>query len=241
MKKSLVCIALFLSASAFADAPEQDPVEIPAPVEKIFIPMGFDDNDNIEVVIHGNLPDTCHTVGKASAQVDPVTKEVRVKATSFKYPGKFCIQSITPFIQTISLGVLKEGDYQVYYDRDAAIRSKLNIARRKTESPDDFLYASVENAAIDVNFETGKQSLKLSGHFPYFFVGCMVLRDVRTVRAPDDVVVVQPIAEIIDTPECETQPADKAFEYTAGLKEPFYGEGLLHVRALNGTSINRFI
>ncbi len=231
----------FALLSPLALAAAEDPQEIAAPVDRIFIPLGFDDNDNVEVVIHGNFNDTCHTVGRASADVDLAKGVVTIKATSYRYPGKICLQTITPFIQTVSLGLVPEGNYKVQYANDQNVRQVLTVAKRKTESADDYLYASVENANIDVNAESGKQALQLSGHFPHFFVGCMVIREVRTSIAPADVVVVQPIAEVIDTEECNDQPADRSFNVTVGIKEAFRGEGLLHVRTLNGNSINRYL
>ncbi|WP_141735580.1 hypothetical protein [Oligoflexus tunisiensis] len=242
MKHFILGLGLALSASAVAFAQDKDPVEVPAEIEKIFIPYGFDDNDNVEVVLHGNFPNTCYQIGRAEAKVDVQARTVTVSATSYQYPGTFCIQSITPFIQTVKLGVVPEGNYQVIYAKNEQVRASLDVTRRKTESADDFLYATVENAAIDVNPASGKQALKLQGHFPYFFIGCMVLKEVRIVKNPTDVLVVQPVAEIVtDEAVCATQPDDRAFEYTSGLPEPFQGEGLLHVRTLHGNSLNRYI
>jgi hypothetical protein len=246
MKHFILLLGLGLNVAAAAHAAQNqqspNPIEVPAEIEKIFIPQGFDDNDNVEVVLHGNFPNTCYQVGNTEAKVDAASRTITVSATSLKYPGTFCIQSITPFIQTVKLGLIPEGDYQVIYSKDQQVRSSLQVTRRKTESPDDYLYATVENAYIDVNSESGKQALKMQGHFPYFFIGCMVLKDVRVLKSPSDVLVVQPIAEIVeDEAVCATQPDDRAFEYTSGLAEPFKGEGLLHVRTLNGNSLNRYI
>lgn len=240
MKNIVLALGLFASQVSFGET-QLDPVEVQAPIEKIFIPAGFDDNDNVEVVLHGNFPDTCHQIGKAEAKINPLTKEVKVVATSFRYPGKFCIQSITPFIQTLSLGIMTEGKYKVELVNDKEVQNSLDISRRKTESPDDYLYATVENAYIEVNEQSGKQALKIQGHFPMFFVGCMVLKEVRAYRDPVDVLVVLPIADIVNDEQCDEQPSDRSFEYTQGLAETFKGEGLLHVRTLNGNSLNRFI
>ncbi len=245
MTFKLISALVALSASSLFAAPVAvrtlDPIEVASPIEKIFIPEGFDDNDNIEVVLHGNFPNTCYTVGRASATVDNENHEIVVKATAYKYPGKLCLQSITPFIQTVTLGLLNEGNYTVRMADKQNLQKEMLVSKRKTESADDYLYATVENAGLQIDADSGKQAVKLSGHFPYFFVGCMVLRDVKVKTAPSDVLVVQPIAEIVDNEECQNQPADRSFEYTAGLTEAFRGEGLLHVRTLDGNSINRYI
>ncbi len=238
-KQVLISLGLVLSATAYAQ--DDKPAVSDAPVEAIFIPSGFDDNDNVEVVIHGTFPDGCHKVESAKANVDKVKRRITITARSVVDSDEYCVQSLTPYIQPVSLGKLEEGSYQVVAASNPEVMESLAVDRRKTESPDDYLFAPVENASIDVNRETGKQSLKLQGHFPYYFVGCMVIRDVRVVRDPVDVLVVHPIAELVNTDVCATQPADHAFEYTVGLQEPFHGEGLLHVRTLHGSSLNRFL
>ena len=43
-------------------------------LEKIFIPSGFDDNDNIEVFVYGQLPNLCFHAPKVKAE-RPKVKE----------------------------------------------------------------------------------------------------------------------------------------------------------------------
>ena len=112
---------------------------------------------------------------------------------------------------------------------------------RTTESADDFLYASVEQAYVKVNPENSKQSLVLQGHHPYWYTGCQVITEVKTYRNPADVLVVLPISEIFEGEVCEQQPADRAFRVEVGLPQPFTDEGMIHVRTLNGNSINQYV
>ncbi|HYX32401.1 MAG TPA: hypothetical protein VE954_04755 [Oligoflexus sp.] len=241
MKTLNLLVGLGMTVGATVQAQNNKPALVDAPVDAIYVPSGFDDNDNVEVVIHGTFPDGCHRVGTATAEVDQAKRRVTISATSVVEQDEYCVQSLTPFIQAVPLGQLEEGSYQVVYAKNPEVLESISVARRKTESPDDYLFATVENAYIDVNRETGKQSLKLQGHFPHYFIGCMVIREVRVVRDPVDVLVVQPIAELVTTDVCASQPADRSFDYTVGLQEPFQGEGLIHVRTINGTSLNRFI
>jgi hypothetical protein len=241
MKTSNIILSLGLILSASTQAQTDKPFIVDAPVEAIFIPSGFDDNDNVEVVLHGTFPDGCHRISGATAEIDNEKRRITLYAKAEIDQDAYCVQSLTPYIEPIALGNLEEGSYQVVAASNPEIMESLAVDRRKTESPDDYLFAPVEHAYIDINRETGKQSLKLQGHFPHYLIGCMVLRDVRVRRDPVDVLVVQPIAELVNTEVCASQPADRSFEYTVGLQEPFHGEGLLHIRSLHGNSINRFL
>ena len=235
------CIAIGLFATAGLGLAKTGPVMVDAPIEKIFIPHGFDDNDNVEVVIHGKFPSSCYNVGQASATVNEETQEVEVEANAIYYSDAFCIQSVTPFIETIKLGVLPKGEFKVRMKDKPDVNNVLRVKERTTESPDDNLYAPVENANIEVDWETGKQALRVQGKFPYMFIGCMVMKEIQTVQNSSDTLVVLPIAEIVDGEACAEQPDDRSYEITTGLSQPFYGEGLLHVRTLHSTSLNRFI
>mgnify|MGYP003683147267 CR=1 FL=1 len=239
MIRNVVLSSIMMAGTLFGQA--EGPVRVDAPISKIFIPNGFDDNDNTEVVIHGKLPSTCYHMGDSKASVDEENQMINLDADVLFYQNSFCIQSITPYIQEVNTGLLKKGTYTVSYNNDPSVEEKLEVKERTTESPDDFLYAPVKNAFIDVNFDSGKQVLKLQGTFPHMFIGCMVLKDVRVNSNPSDVLVVQPIAEIVDGPICDEQAADRSFKFTKGLKKPFYGEGLLHVRTLEGKSLNRYL
>ena len=123
---------------------------------------------------------------------------------------------------------------------DGTLSKTATVKRRTTESPDDYLYAPVDEARVDVDGASGRQSLLVKGVFPYLLHGCWIVREVRVTRDPVDVLVVQPISEIVDTPECVGH-TEHTFKIMTPMTDPFFGEGLLHVRVLNGNSLNRFI
>ncbi|SMF08273.1 hypothetical protein [Pseudobacteriovorax antillogorgiicola] len=238
MIRTLTLGSLFVASSLLAAG---GPIREQAPITKFFIPNGFDNNDNTEVVIHGKLPSTCYHTGDAKAKVNSKDKSIQVDADVLFYPDTYCIQSITPYIQTVKTGVLEKGEYKVSFGDDPTVTETFAVKERTTESPDDFLYAPVANAFIDVDYDTGKQALKLQGTFPHLFIGCMIMKEVRVFNDPADVMVVQPITEIVDDARCDEQPADRSYQVTKGLAQPFFGEGLLHVRVLDGNSLNRFL
>lgn len=233
-----VAAQLLLPALAFAN-----PTEIPSPVDKVFVPQGFDDNDNAEIVLHGEFPNTCYQVGRTVSKVDEKNHEISVWAISLRYPGENCKEVKVPFIQSVKIGVLSRGDYKVVVKGADSIVSALAIAPRHVEAPEDFLYAPVASAALANTPDGARQTLTLNGYYPHMFVGCMVIDEIRTSLTPDNVLVVQPIAKIVEdnTDTCQKQASDKSFQLSKDLDTMLHGEGLIHVRVLNGDAINQFV
>jgi hypothetical protein len=232
------CLLTFTARGSAKATPEQ----IPSPIQKIFIPNGFDDNDNVEVVLHGEYPNTCYRTGKSGAKIDEETKTITVWATSYRYgsAGTFCAQVITPFIQVVKVGLVNRGNYRVVYNEDANIARNLTVKPRTSESPDDYLYAPIENASVLVD-ERNNQTIQMQGHFPYMLIGCMRLKEVVVQRDPEDVLVVLPITEIVNDESCEQMTGDHYFEAAVQVTDPLDQKGLLHVRTLNGNAINQLV
>lgn len=230
---------IFFLFAPFGHA-EENPTEVPSPVERIFVPHGFDDNDDVEIIMHGDLKDTCHHIGRTGADVDEEAKHITVWASAYVYEAnEGCAQTEAPFLQTVRVGLLKPGRYTVSYRDDASLQSEFNVRPATAITPDDFMYAPVENAAVFAA-EDGAQTLVLQGHYPYMYVGCMQIKEVRMTRE-GDVLVVQPITEVLQGDVCRQRPSDQSYKMTVTVTEPLSTEGLLHVRGLNGDSLNRLV
>ena len=235
-------VLLFLFAAvglSSAAARANGPIEIILPVDKVYVPSGFDDNDNIEVGLKGLFKSSCYKVSSSAAVVDHVARTITVTATALEYSGA-CADVVVPFLEVVKVGTLLQGDYTVVVAGRTATGT-VSVARRTTEAPDDYLYAPVQQAGIDQDSVTRRQTLHLTGRYPYCFIGCMKIREVKTYRSPADVLVVLPIADLIDGPECEERQGNQDFDVKVPMQEPFNGEGMMHVRVLNGASLNRFL
>lgn len=241
--KTLILAGVLGSGLNSAGSMAQDdsiPSIVPTPVSKVFIPAGFDDNDNVQAVIQGYFPSSCYRVGTSSVTVDQQTNTVAIQAHAYRYQGQLCLQALTPFIQEVKIGFLRQGKYRVIVNGDDQTAVNLTIGRSLTSSPDDHLYAPVEIADLISDPSRGSQYLLLQGSFPFMFMGCAVIKEVRTYTDPADVLVVLPVMEIkTGSGECEGYRHD--FKYYHPLPEKFMGNGLLHVRVLNGEALNRFI
>jgi hypothetical protein len=238
MKALIVALVLFIGFFSKIALGDDIYIEKPADINKVFVPGGFDDNDQVEVVLSGVLADSCHTVGNSGYTVDPETNTVRVWATTMVKQNTFCLEMITFYVQPIKVGQLKVGEYSVQLEDRPELEESISIAEATSENPDEFLYAPTKKAMIKTD-ENGRQSLIIEGNYPYFFEGCMVLREVRTRQDPEDVLIVQPIAEMTEGVECDDQADSKAFKMKVGLSAPLNGRALLHVKGFDGQTLNQ--
>ena len=110
---SVVIGSLFVGGVALAQDTSLEPKEILAPIQKVFLPTGFDNNDNTEVIVHGHFPNSCFKVGHSNYEVDMNKKEITVSLSAYEYRSSFCVQIVTPFTQSIKVGVLPAGNYNV--------------------------------------------------------------------------------------------------------------------------------
>ena len=245
MKVSTCASALLTAAALHGGAARSEvgePVLVTAPVDRAYVPMGFDNNDNVEVIVHGVFANTCYKVGPAKASVDYATSTIAVEATAYVYPGLNCATVMVPFTESVSVGMVRPGTYRVLVqDRPQTQSTELVIARATTESADDFLYAPVDLASLDTH-TNGANVIRIEGSYPFTFVGCMTVKEVRIQRTPGNVLVVQPIAELLTGGSvCDAQRGSKSFKIETPVQGSLEsGDYLIHVRALSGRSVNRF-
>ena len=235
--RSVAILLLSLPFNVGYAVAAEGPQLVKAPVERVFVPFGFDDNDNVELVVHGQFASTCYKTGPATAKVDDVTKVITIDAQAYLYSG-ICAQALIPFTQTIKLGIVKLGDYKVVVqDSPQAQAAILNIVAATTTNADESYYAPVEGVALNAT----KNGVRVEGEWPYTFVGCMVMKDIRTEVTSGNVVVVRPVAEFTDGPACDSQRLSHHFSIEVPLAASLTsGDYLLHARALNGNALNRF-
>jgi hypothetical protein len=218
------------------------PRVITSPVERVFVPLGFDDNDAVEVVLHGHFPSSCYKTGDVSATVDEATRTVTIEATSYLYDGARCASMMVPFTQTAQLGLVKVGTYTVVVDdQPLATAPSLVVAAATTDAPDDYLYAPVSEVGL-ASGPAGVRTLRLAGEYPLMLVGCMSLSAVRTWLSPGGTLVALPIAELLDDAACAAGGVGRSFDVTTEIPDALPdGEYLIHVRSLSGSSLNRVV
>src|SRR3989344_5288970 len=115
--KSIMTILTLAAALTTLSAPgalaENLPLQVEIPVDYIFAPKGFDDNDSSEIVVSGMLQNLCYKAPRATATVEGNLIKVRVTALHVRSGGGFCAQMWVPFTEVVSLGVMRTGSYTV--------------------------------------------------------------------------------------------------------------------------------
>lgn len=247
----LVTIALAFSAtSSRAAAPDPtgilETVEIP--VEAVLAPpKGFDDNDNIQLVIHGRLPNGCYILiepsvvavspGKYRVKQEALKRKAGVCADPSKLPdsAKFPV----PFQSEVSLGQLPAGGYEFDFASTQGIDGarSLTVDPSVTSSIDSLPYAAVTQvSAQDVVAALDPIQVTLIG---VLNSSCSELDpDVQVVKY-DDVTVLLPTVHIKEGVICKQMTAP--FIRRVTLKGTKMGHHLIHVRSMSGKSLNRIV
>lgn len=244
MRSVVLLVGLALAHSSFAAAEGRDRVfsEVDAPVERVFAPLGFDDNDNVNLVTYGTFPNSCYKVGPVTWRLVKETRTIELYPRALLVTGDdvACAQVTVPFNQSFSLGALPPGQYRVVLPRNQNIpAATVVIARAPSRSQDNFLYAPVESAHVTEKDADGVSKLILTGTMPHMFHGCMRLERVDHYMSPGNSLVVLPIAVVLSPAACAAQGVRLKFFYELPLRMKLLA-GPLHVqvRTLNGQALN---
>lgn len=236
---------LFVASLGFIStvaAAQDGPQLVRAPVDRAFVPLGFDDNDNSEVVIYGHFHNTCYKTGPVTATIDDANQQINIDAKAYLYTGGSCGQIVFPFTQSVKLGTVKVGTYKINIVEtpQADTSTPLVVVKATSPNPDDYLYATADAADV-VKDANGNDMLRLEGTWPYTLIGCMRMKQVMVKQTPGNVVVVQPVAELkTSDADCTDQLQTHKYSIDTPLAQNLsVGDYLLHVRVLNGNSINR--
>jgi hypothetical protein len=221
----LLVATIFLGQPARALEPIA-PLTVEVAPQDIFLPVGFDGNDNTQIVVAGEFPNTCYQSGKLIAEVKGNRISLRQEARL--HTSCWCAPIAVPYSQTVDLGILPIGNYTV---QSAGLKAGvLTVARPRSSAPDDFFYAPVEEVVLDAG--GARPTLTLRGTYPS---DCMRIREIKVVEK-NNVVVVLPITDLREGTACAPRPVP--FEETVVL-ERRARKTLVHIRSLNGQAINK--
>lgn len=231
-----VLAGLSLIASAEAAPNPLLPVTIKIKPEQVFVPPGFDTNDNAQLVVTGDLATTCLKAGATKARVNHKKRQIYLEQEALQYTDCWCAELPTSYTKTVDLGVLEAGKYQVLVadgPEKVLKEGQMTITNATTNSPDERFYAPVEEAVI-VNRD-GAPELTLRGTFRST---CTNIEDVKILQRTPGVIEVLPISDLKEGTPCIA--GENPYEKTVTLPA-VKGKTLVHIRSLSGQSINRVI
>lgn len=227
---ALILLTSFAASASFADP--SLPTKVPASFSKVYVPVGFDSNDNVQIVGVGMFNNSCYRNAETSVRVDEASKTIHLGGLTYQYSG-YCLQVMMPFDRVIDLGILKAGSYTVIQETDKRVLGKIDVRATTKSEPDDNLYAPISQAFL----QAGKNAniVHLTGEFP---LSCMKMTDVK-VDVQEDVLVVQPIAAVTNNVPCQKGSFPFSVDTKVNNMKP--GRYLMHIRSMNGKAVNNFV
>lgn len=222
----LVSCALSLAAVAHGQ------VMKPAVFNTVYVPGGFDSNDNVQIVGEGMFRNTCYRPAPTTVKVDHEKKVITLGPVAYEYSG-LCLQVVLQFDRVVDVGILEPGTYTILHEGGGNLLGTVSIAQAKKDTPDEFLYAPISQAFFKQDGLTSE--IIITGDFPS---SCMSLDNVKVTLEPK-VIVLQPIAALADRTDCV---AGK-FPFSKVVKVDLIPKGryLLHVRSMNAKAINTLV
>lgn len=221
--------ALFLSIAAANAAP----IPVTSPVDHLFVPKGFDNNDNVEVLVSGTFPNPCYSRNKVEVDVKDGKIDVTVTALLNKSKEKNCEAMEIPYMENVTIGNLQAGDYQISVNKK--IEEKLEIAEASSNSVDDHLYAMMDY--IDLGFTGGASGdVMLVGRT----TDCLEFDKLEYISNGKDTLSLLPIMKRVSS-TCSNEKKVLSVPVKFNPQEFIYSKLVLFVRTLDGKSINALV
>lgn len=218
-------------------------------LEKVFVPeSGFDDNDRVEVVVHGTLPNGCYKLSNSSVKRSEGGSDLTVEQYALKSEDGVCASEATlppsmafevPFTKVIELGQLKAGSYRIHYGsiRNGIQVRNMNVAHAPAPTPDTLPYAAVTTLVVSDIFAAGAEvKVTLTG---LLNSTCTELAKNVLVQKGKDVIVLLPTLKVNESVECK--PAQVPFAKVIDLGRLAKGQYLIYARSMDGSSLSHVI
>lgn len=232
---ALLCAAFVLNAHA-------SDVEVSFKSPKgVFTPRGFDDNDDVVVVLSGFFYNTCFKAAPPVVKVNQAAHQIAIEHKIYSLDQCKNGLMYIPYTQVVDIGILPAGNYSVVVNDDAGTMQQrsnfvVTVSKPSPYSPDSSLYAQVNEVQFFPAKVRGQNNrIVLRGTFSN---SCVSLATVKVNYSEGKVAEILPLAKV--------SGGDCQLKRTAYLKEvelPGFpdGEVLLHIRSMGGQSLNRVI
>jgi len=235
MKALAVIMTASLSLNVFAILPEV----VEAPIDHVFVPNGFDNNDHVELVVTGKFPNPCYTRNKYDVKVKNDIIKIDVTSLSMDDPAYTkCEPLKIPFTEVVDVGSLQGGDYKVIINEGGKYEQKetITIGTASSDSIDDNIYAMVDY--IETGFTGGASGdaiLVAQSPSP-----CLTLDRVEYLSNNKDALSVLPIMKRVSS-DCPEKRERIEIPIKFDPSKFKFEQILLFVRTIEGRSVNTII
>ncbi len=241
IKQKLRYLATLVFCWVVASAVHAAPARAGASAHRLYVPVGYDDNDEVVVVVEGYLEETCQKIRGAKVSTSGNTFLV---SPQYVVVSSQCDPLKTPFTLDVVLNPdedLPADTYSVEAEGTSGKRIVEPLVIKKTESKsiNDLPYAPVDQA--DVGFLSGgKMRALISGRLQNT---CTVIDETQTrlSTSNDKTFEFLPVTMRLKVAPsgAPCQAKEHRFTVQRDFTPPGPGRFLLHVRTQSGASINR--
>ncbi len=212
-------------------------------LENVFIiKEGYDSNDEIELTLYGSLPSPCYKVDKINITPSQNNTHFSITVLMKKKRLRGCEQTIykapVNFSKVLSLGELPAGKYTFTYNTKGGEKTdSMIISVAQSDSIDESLYAPISNAFIPELIYQGENAVVvLTG---IFHTNCLNLNsaDIEVIKK-DNIFIILPKSKLTSIQNCNDKkyPIREIVNLGSITKK---GNYLIHIRSLNGGSVNQ--
>lgn len=228
-----ICLLFCISSTvAFTLTSRTKFIDVVIDPDNVHVPTGFDSNDtSIQIMVTGFVPNTCFLRPRGEAKVLGKTITITMKATKVYGSDANCIQALVPYMATVSLNRLAEGNYRVVVNPGTSSEkvTDLNVEKPNSSSIDNFTYANITN----VKESDDNSSIILEGAHPS---SCMKFESIQVIpNGTQDTFAILPIIKQT-APICDFRI--KPFAEAIPMPQTQSDVVVLHVRKIDGTAVN---
>jgi hypothetical protein len=212
-------------------------------------PTGWDDNDRIQAVVYGELPDGCYTIGDTTVE-SVGDHELLVRQYANKAQDDACIHGNTlpphllvpiTFTQVVEIGTLAVGDYKLFYSQSTSgMASRVfNVKQASTSTVDELPYANVTQQYSEDILDSGKDLVvTLKG---VLNSTCVELDPNVKILREGDVYVLLPVVKIKKPATSVCGQVMLPFETQVHIGPQTPGLYLVHIRSQGGNAVNHVV
>jgi hypothetical protein len=238
IRRTLPAVAATIIYSLFATSVYAATARANAKATRLYVPIGYDDNDEIVAVVEGYLETPCEQL--RGAKVHQVGNTFVVEPQRESY-GKKCDPLQVPFTLEVILNpedTIAEGSYLVQVEGKSRTLTEPLIVKKSTEEwPDEFVYAPVDDAEVGL-LSGGKMRAVVQGRFQNT---CVAIDEMKIETKNGKTYELQPKTKWLKVDTKGEPCINKEIRFTAhaDFDEPTPGRYLLHVRSQSGRAVNR--